>query len=59
MTAAILNERGIGGEKKVKPSKEPNDITLVNGERGNSFFAKFSGKGKVKIDKISISCRKK
>lgn len=59
VTAAILNERGIGGEKKVKPSKEPNDITLVNGERGNSFFAEFSGKGKVKIDKISISCRKK
>lgn len=59
VTAAILNERGIGGEKKIKPSEEPNDFTLVNGERGNSFYAEFSGKGRVKIDKVSLSCRKK
>ncbi|MBQ5890007.1 MAG: hypothetical protein IIW73_03520 [Clostridia bacterium] len=59
VTAAILNERGIGGEKKIKPSETEHDFTIVNGERGNSFYAEFSGKGRVKIDKVSLSCRKK
>ena len=59
VTAAILNERGRGGEKKIKPTETANDFTLVNGERGNSFSAQFSGKGRVKIDKVALSCRKK
>ena len=59
VTASILNENGRGGSAKIKPSEASEKLTVINGERGNAFSAEFSGKGRVKIDNVTLSCRKK
>ena len=59
VTASILNENGRGGSAKIKPSEALEKLTVINGERGNAFSAEFRGKGRVKIDNVTLSCRKK